>query len=330
MPYKFKNLVFEGGGVKGIAYGGALEILAEKKILAEIERVAGTSAGAITAGLLALGFSHQEITEILKSTNFRHFMDGSFLGNLFGFIKFYGWFKGKVFQRWFESLVEKKTGSKNTTFAALADKSIIDKKYRLLYVIGTNVNKDETELFSAETTPHMRIADAIRISMSIPIFFRSVKRKGITYVDGGVYYNYPIDLFDNKKYVSPPHSLPITYNPDPDAVYNKETLGLRVDNKDEIARDLKKRATPKTKIKNLKQYVVALVGGLLDNLNKMHIHKNDWHRTIYCDALGVGTTDFDLDPATIDELIQSGRNGAISYLNWFDNPAIDEEQPINK
>ena len=39
MAYHFKNLVFEGGGVKGIAYVGALEVLDEKGILIDIKRV---------------------------------------------------------------------------------------------------------------------------------------------------------------------------------------------------------------------------------------------------------------------------------------------------
>ena len=45
MAYHFKNLVFEGGGVKGIAYVGAMEVLDKEGILNNIERVAGTSAG---------------------------------------------------------------------------------------------------------------------------------------------------------------------------------------------------------------------------------------------------------------------------------------------
>ena len=52
--YPFKNLVFEGGGVKGIAYIGAIEALDQAGALNQIERVAGTSAGAITAMLMSL------------------------------------------------------------------------------------------------------------------------------------------------------------------------------------------------------------------------------------------------------------------------------------
>ena len=53
--YPFRNLVFEGGGVKGIAYCCALGVLDERVILSRISRVGGTSAGAINATLLALG-----------------------------------------------------------------------------------------------------------------------------------------------------------------------------------------------------------------------------------------------------------------------------------
>ena len=51
MTYPFKNLVFEGGGVKGIAYAGAMKVLEKKGILKNIVRVGGTSAGAINVGL---------------------------------------------------------------------------------------------------------------------------------------------------------------------------------------------------------------------------------------------------------------------------------------
>ncbi len=51
MTYQFRNLVFEGGGVKGIAYVGAIKVLEEKGIMPNIVRVGGTSAGAINAVL---------------------------------------------------------------------------------------------------------------------------------------------------------------------------------------------------------------------------------------------------------------------------------------
>ncbi len=44
--YPYKNLVFEGGGVKDVAYGGVFEVLEQRQITPQIESVAGTSAEA--------------------------------------------------------------------------------------------------------------------------------------------------------------------------------------------------------------------------------------------------------------------------------------------
>ena len=77
MAYHFKNLVFEGGGVKGIAYVGALEVLDKEGILKDIKRVAGTSAGALVAVLIGLGYSAKELKDILWSINFQNFLDSS-------------------------------------------------------------------------------------------------------------------------------------------------------------------------------------------------------------------------------------------------------------
>lgn len=78
---QFRNLVFEGGGVKGIAYAGALseiDIGSHRGILKEIIRVAGTSAGAITATLVALGADGQYVRDVVGNTQFGKFMDDSF------------------------------------------------------------------------------------------------------------------------------------------------------------------------------------------------------------------------------------------------------------
>jgi len=60
----YQNLVFEGGGVKGIAYGGALQELEERDGLASVQRLAGTSAGAITATLLAIGYPASKVSVV--------------------------------------------------------------------------------------------------------------------------------------------------------------------------------------------------------------------------------------------------------------------------
>lgn len=328
---QFANLVFEGGGVKGIAYCGALDILEGKGILKNIRRVAGTSAGAITAGLLAVGYDKDDIFRVLKKTSFNSFLDSywGLIRDAISLFRRFGWYKGRNFQRWFEELIEAKTGNRNFTFREL-DEGIKNGKagFKELAVAGTNLNTQSTEIFSAETTPDLPIARAVRISMSIPLFFQVVNFNAYRYVDGGLYYNYPINIFDNIKYLSDKkYGIEINYDPREGAVYNCQTLGMRVDSKDEIKAFLERPIPPP--IKNIKDYMKALIGGYMEGMNKIHLHKNDWHRTIFIDSLGVKTTQFNLDDQTIQRLVESGRNGATQYFDWFENPG-EREQPLNK
>ncbi|MDE3046573.1 MAG: patatin-like phospholipase family protein [Verrucomicrobiota bacterium] len=73
--YPPENLVFKGGGPKGIAYVGVQQFLENHDLLRELKRVAGTSAGAITAILVALGYNGSELEEVLGSTDLKDFLD---------------------------------------------------------------------------------------------------------------------------------------------------------------------------------------------------------------------------------------------------------------
>ena len=76
--YPPENLVFKGGGPKGVAYLGALRALEKRELLGSIRRVAGTSAGAITAVLLCLGLGPEKIHELLESKSGTDFLDHPF------------------------------------------------------------------------------------------------------------------------------------------------------------------------------------------------------------------------------------------------------------
>ena len=78
LDYPFRNLVFEGGGVKGIAYCGALGILDERDILSKIHRVGEASTGAINTSLLALEYTVDEVRDFLAGLDFNDFGDDNF------------------------------------------------------------------------------------------------------------------------------------------------------------------------------------------------------------------------------------------------------------
>ncbi len=340
MSYHFKNLVFEGGGVKGIAYVGAMEVLDKEGILNNIERVAGTSAGAMVAVLVGLKYSAEEVKDVLWHLDFKNFMDksGFFLTNTARLLKEYGWYKGDFFRQTMADLIQRKTGNGEITFGELA----ATKKYREIYLVGANLSSGLSELFSHKTTPQMKVADAARISMSIPLFFASVKggkNKEHLYVDGGLLENYPIKTFDQVDFIANANSIRRTEyyetintkcvqkgNAKTEYVYNKETLGFRLDSSDEISMYLGKGSAEYTKIKNFLGYTKALVTTLIDFQNNVHLHSDDWQRTIYIDTLGVGSVDFDISDDKKTDLLNSGKQYTESYLEWYNN----DEEKANK
>jgi NTE family protein len=334
---QFKNLVFEGGGVKGIAYAGATKVLDEKNMLDSLMRVAGTSAGAITAALLSVGATWQDIKEIVGGTDFNQFMDDSWgiLRDTKRLVKEYGWFKGDAFSKWMKKQLFGLTGKRNLTFADIEGfKKDNPKQFRSLYVVGSNLSLQVPEIFSSEQTPDMQIWYAVRISMSIPLFFAAVEEDdGDLFVDGGVTWNYPLNIFDQKKYLSSKTDKKLFIMPKYPSthgaghVYNKETLGFRLDTKDEIDAARQGWRVPPKEVEDFVDYIKALLGFMMDMANKSHLHENDWHRTVFIDSMGVRTTDFDLSQEKIDKLLKSGEEGMRAYLDWFEKP---QSKPINR
>ncbi len=338
MSYHFKNLVFEGGGVKGIAYVGAMEILKEKEILQNIRRVGGTSAGAINATLLALNYSNTETKKILSELDFNDFMDNSWfvLNDICRVWRKYGWNKGKFFRKWLGDIVESKTKNSKTTFKELYEQKT-QKGFKDLYIMGTNLSTHFAEVFSHEKTPDMPIADAVRISMSIPLFFASKKSaRGDIYVDGGVLANYPVKLFDREKYIEVNKKTTEyykTHNEDlfkkgikvSKYVYNKETLGFRLESGEEIGIFRDQKEPVHHKIKNFPSFAKSLIWTLIEQQQNTHLHSDDWQRTIYINASIAKTTEFDLSDEKKEELIHSGRNGIQKYFEWYDNnPSVNK------
>ena len=332
MAYHFKNLVFEGGGVKGIAYAGALEVLDEKGVLPAIERVGGTSAGAINAVLLGLGYDTGDVKEILWGLDFNNFLDDSWgvVRDTDRLIEQFGWYRGDFFRSWIGALIEGKTGNPNATFR---DLQVMKEEcgFRDLYFVGTNLSTGFAEVFSHEHTPRICIADAVRISMSIPLFFAAKRSpRGDVYVDGGMLNNYPVKLFDRRKYVVE-HAVETEYysahnqSLSADGVefseylFNQETLGFRLDTAKELVVFRDHAEPPSREIDDLFSYAWGLVQTLLNAQESRHLHSDDWHRTIYIDTLGVETTEFDLSDERKEALVSSGRDHAEDYFRWYDD-----------
>src|SRR3954468_3719062 len=72
----YRNLVLEGGGIRGIAYTGAFEVLEQHHLLDSVRNIAGTSVGAVAGSLLCAGYSAKEIKELMYGLHVQTFNDG--------------------------------------------------------------------------------------------------------------------------------------------------------------------------------------------------------------------------------------------------------------
>ena len=298
-PHQFRNLVFEGGGVKGAAYGGAFETLAAAGRIGDIERVAGTSAGAANALMFALGYSPAEIrTLTVDGVALPDLVDGSSaLVNGTRLFRRFGWYRGDGLQCYLECLVEQKLGDPGATFADL-EARLGNDGFRELWVVGTDLSAARSVIFSHHTFPDMPLAEAVRVSMGIPLFFpaRQVDVAGdpSIMVDGSLLLNYPIDIFDEID--------------DPGATLGFQ-LGASTD-----------RRRP---IDGMTAYTTALLTALADaQVFALCRDPDDVARTVFIDPGPISATAFDLTAEQKCELVRRGAQATQSYLEQ-ETPARD-------
>ena len=314
--HQIKNLVFEGAGIRGLAYAGVVRSLEEQEIIEDVENVGGTSAGAIIALLIALEYNSQELTSIISDTEFQQFNDGKyfFIGGISRTIKRYGWYQGEAFSDWIGALIADKTGDPDISFTEFYEQG-----YKDLYLTATCLNKQKLVVLSRKSYPDMKIRDAVRISMSIPIYYQAVfvDSLGTTYpepvagkeldvmVDGGIVGNFPIQIFD---------TYPNEGASDDLRIPNKQTLGIRIDTESQIIEDESKKDLAEYPIEDFQDYVAAFYTMVVENLNRQLLTDEDWERTVSVSSVGIGPKVKKLSPEQKERLINSGYESTNQYF----------------
>ena len=356
--------VFRGGGVKGLGLAGALLGFAEhpEKPVKKWVNVAGASAGAIIACYLACGHDADDMADLLKETKFGAFQDfppgGIYFGGVINLIRRHGLAHGEAFRKWFGDTLEHKT------FAATKTPDGQNYRLKLIAVDVTNrallVLPDDLPSYKrrGETKPidpdEFELADAARMSMSIPYFFE------------------PVQLVRDRVLVEDPgDSYGLTVGQPADRItVQKANARLAAANGRQVSfRDL-------TSKEEKGQRSVIIDGGTLSNFpvwlfdvdapgqpllrptfgftltggkgigggvnavisrgiwavrfgfDIFHTSQEAWDarfvshstrvRTIAVDAGNVGTTDFNISLANQQMLLKNGRDAAKSFLDKFD------------
>lgn len=314
----YKNLVMEGGGIRGFAYVGAFEVLDSLGILKNIERVGGSSVGAIQAMLLATGYSADEMKAIAANVPLKKFTDGFFPGGFHRLKKNLGFFKGAAVSAWIDTLIKNKTGDADITFRQMHDKKE-EKHYKDLYITGTDLTYQRLIVFSFENYPDMKLKDAIRISTSIPFYFEPVYMNdsgkicnstdsGNIHVmtDGGLLSNYPLQIFDEEKY----GDCIITAS----GKQNKQTLGLLLEKPEQIVYSKTNRGNYPLQIKTIRNYFGAVYRTVIDKPNPEASDSNLLRRTILISNLNVSGRVREIPYKTVNAFVEAGKEGVRDFF----------------
>ena len=314
----------EGGGVRGFAYIGAFEVLDSLHLLEDIQRVGGSSVGAIQAALLATGYTTNEMKTVAANIPLKSFNDGFSLGGFHRLKKNLGFFKGNAVTAWIDTLLKNKTGDENITFLQLHEQKET-KHYKDLYVTGTDLTYQCLRVFSYETYPNMKIKDALRISMSVPLYFQPIYMKDDGSVankkdtnnihlmtDGGLLSNYPIQIFDDEKY----GECTTIFG----QKQNKETLGLLLEKPEQIAYSQHNRGNYPLPIKTVRNYIGAMYRTLVDKPNPEASNAALLHRTITISNMNVSGRVRKLPRKTIDAFVECGQQGVRAFFKQNNQP----------
>lgn len=289
------DLVCEGGGVRGIALIGAICRLEKEGYT--FQKLAGTSAGAIIASLIAVGYKGRELAEIIFELNFKTLVDKNKLasiplvGPISSLIKNKGLHSGDAVEKFISEKFKDKGKSKF--------KDISVNGVSPLKIIAADVTKKELlvlpdDLIKYNINPmEYEIAKAVRMSISIPFYFNPVticnEKDSSFIVDGGLLSNFPIWLFDVN------------------GIPRWPTFGLNLVSD----KDMKIVQANKS---NIISYMLAIVNTALSKNEEAYLLNKDAIRTIKIRTFDIEATDFDITKNDMLKLFNSGYDAADEFL----------------
>lgn len=184
-----KTLVFSGGGTRCLVFLPALVELQKKNKLVHVEEAWGTSAGALIASLYLICRDAQKVNDLLFQTDLSKFRDID-VSNILTIHQSWGLDDGKSLSTMIETMLEEIGSTKTKTLSEVPG----------LHIVVSDLTLNKTIVLNSVTYPNIRIVDAIRASMSLPLFLRPyVEPGGNIWVDGALKHNFPWQLLPSDK-----------------------------------------------------------------------------------------------------------------------------------
>jgi len=182
----FKKLVFSGGGIKSIAFIGALKVLEKHGLLKNIESYIGCSGGAIIALFVSIGYTPHNLFRLFTKVNFADFQELQ----VDRLLSKNGMDSGQKIMKLFTAIVKRKGIYPNITFQELFQKT-----QKELIICGSNLTKNKERYFNYHETPNVIVLEALRLSISYPYIYEPIILNEDVYVDGGLLDPFPIRYY---------------------------------------------------------------------------------------------------------------------------------------
>ncbi|MEX2504071.1 MAG: patatin-like phospholipase family protein [Egicoccus sp.] len=307
------DLVLEGGGAKGVALAGAVAGLARGGVT--FERIAGTSAGAVVAALLAAGMPADDLDRLARDLELRDLVPAGPLDRLgtvgqglrgLSVLLELGLHDHRPMKAW---LRERLSALGVETFGDLrrdvdGDDLSGRRQYRLV-LAAADITRARQVLLPWDYVDYgldpdaQPVVDAVAASAAIPLVFEPVRLpfpgedEQAVLVDGGLLSNFPVDVFDRVD--GRPPRWP--------------TIGVKLSARPEGTAEIVQPVTGPV------SYVRALVGTAVTAWDQRHLEDPDVvERTIFVDTTGYPSLDFDLEASRRAELAERGRAAALAWL----------------
>jgi len=313
------DLVLEGGGVRGVGLAGAFSLLEERGY--EPGNLAGTSAGAITAALIAAGYRSTELQNLALGIPYAEFLDKGWedviplAGPLYSLLFRRGLYQGRRFYQWMQETLARKGVY---TFKDLRTDSNDPRWKSRLQVIVSDVTTREMLVLPRDAwklgldPDTLEVAFAVRMSMSLPLFFEPVvvKHPGTgedhVLVDGGLLSNFPVWLFDCNP--GDPPEYPTfglhLVDPAPERPLNGLIPFPRVSRRGPF---------------RFGWLLQDLLLTMLQAHDRQYIAQEQFVRTIPIEVRDVYIAEFGIKPAKALALYESGRQAARRFLETWDH-----------
>lgn len=236
------GLVLSGGGAKGIAHIGVIKVLEDNNI--PIDYVAGTSIGAIIAGLYASGYSPEEMLQLFNSDDFKLWSTGKMDKDDLYYFK-----RKDESPEWIKIDISKKEDKLKLILPInLVPEGQMDFAFMQLMAQNTAVCKQNfdsllvpfrcvsTDIYNNTAIVHKNgnLSEAIRASMTFPMVYKPIELNGKLLFDGGIANNFPIDvMIDDFKpdFIIGHKVVEDNENPDPEDLFKQiETMVMLTTN----------------------------------------------------------------------------------------------------